>query len=120
MNPLVDFALSATGTLTFRNVAADTHRAPAAESYEVQWARFDNHTGSTTPEGEPQGMTTLEARAPASLLNGDFVEARVSAKSPLHPAWADPVTVRFRRGQAGWSLVGVRRGPDPASQEPSR
>ena len=86
----------------------------------MQWATFDNRTGTATPDGAPQGVTTLAARAPASLLGEHFVEARVSARSPRHPAWAEPVTVRFRRGESGWSLVGVRRGPEPAPQEHSR
>jgi hypothetical protein len=120
VNPLVDFALYADGTLTFRNLAADTRRAPPADSYDVQWARFDNRTGDAAPEGPPQRVTTLAARAPASLLGENFVEARVAALSPQHPDWAEAVTVRFRRGQGGWSLVGVRRGPEPAAQEPSR
>jgi hypothetical protein len=120
VNPLVDFALSTDGALTFRNLAVDTRRAPPAESYDVQWARFDNQTGVATPDGAPQSVTTLSARAPASLLGEDFVEVRVSARSPQHPAWAEPVTVRFRRGEGGWSLVGMRRGPEPALQEQSR
>ena len=49
-----------------------------------------------------------------------FVEARVSARAPAHPSWAEPVTVRFRRGVSGWSVVGMQRGPEPATQEPSR
>jgi hypothetical protein len=119
VNPLIDFSLSTEGTLTFRNIAADTRRAPAAESYQVQWARFDNASNSATPEARPQTVTTPTSTAPAALLAADFVEARVSAHAAAHPSWAEPVTVRFRRGPSGWSLVGVQRGPDPA-QGPSR
>ncbi len=118
VNPLVDFALAADGTLTFRNVAADTRRAPAASAYVVQWARFDNQTGTSTPVGSPDTVTTLSARAPATLLDAPFVEARVGATSSTHPAWADPVIVRFRRQAGNWTLVGLQRGPDPASGTP--
>jgi hypothetical protein len=117
VNPLVDFLLASDGTLTFRNIAADTRRAPEAASYEVQWARFDNTSNTSTPVGPPESLTTLSARAPADLLDEAFVEARVSARSPSNPAWADPAIVRFRRGTNGWSLVGVRRGPEPSAQE---
>ena len=120
VNPLVDFALSSAGALTFRNIAADTGRAPAAESYELQWARFDNLTGTTTPLAGPETLKTPSTQAPAPLLSEPFVEVRVSARSAAHPAWAEPVIVRFRRGADGWSLVGLRRGPDPPASEPSR
>jgi len=117
VNPLIDFVLTADGTLTFRNIAADTRRAPEASSYEVQWARFDNASNTSTPVGPAESLGTLSARAPADLLGAAFVEARVSARSPSHPAWAEPVVVRFRRGTNGWSLVGLRRGPEPSAQE---
>ena len=120
VNPLVDFALAGDGTLTFRNVAADTRRVAGAGSYAVQWARFDNHSGLATPAGALQQMSPPSTRIPASLLGQPFVEARVSARSSAHPAWAEPLIVRFRRGEAGWALVGLRRGPDPPALEPSR
>jgi hypothetical protein len=118
VNPLVDFALGADGTLTFRNVAADTRRAPAASAYVVQWARFDNQSGTSTPVGSPETVTALAARAPAAVLDAPFVEARVGATSPTHPSWADPVIVRFRRQAGTWTLVGLQRGPDPAAGTP--
>jgi hypothetical protein len=120
VNPLVDFTLAADGTLTFRNLAADTRRAPAASAYAVQWARFDNATGTATPAGAAEMVSTLSARAPAALLDAPFMEARVSAQSTTHPAWAEPVIVRFRRGPNGWSLVGLRRGPEPQASGVSR
>lgn len=120
VNPLVDFALADDGRLTFRNLAADTNRAAAADSYSVQWARFDNHTGLATLEGEVQQMTAPSTIAPASVRGQPFIEARVSAHASAHPAWAEPVIVRFRRGETGWNLVGVRRGPEPANPEKGR
>lgn len=120
VNPLVDFALAGDGRLTFRNLAADTNRAAAADSYGVQWARFDNATGVATPEGTVQQMSAPSTVAPAALLGQAFVEARVSARAVAHPAWSEPVIVRFRRSEAGWVLVGVRRGPEPIVPEKSR
>ena len=44
VTPLVDFALSDTGELTFANAAEQAGVATDASSYRVQWARFDNAT----------------------------------------------------------------------------
>jgi hypothetical protein len=115
VNPLVDFALAADGTLTFANAAVDSGRAEPADSYAVQWARFDNNTGEATPVGKPETMSTLSAKAPSAVLEARFVEARVAAHTPAHPVWAEPVVVRFRRQADGWALVAVRRGPEPAA-----
>jgi len=112
VNPLVDFALSGTGALTFRNIAVDTRRAPPPQSYEAQWARFDNATGTATPAGTSQASTTLSFQAPPEALAGDFVQVAVSSLSSTHPSWATPVVVRFRRGASGWALVGLERLPD--------
>jgi hypothetical protein len=117
VNPLVDFALSADGTLTFRNLAADLNRAGPAEGYEIQWARFDNNTGRSTPAGRMEKVTDLSAVAPKALLSEAFVEARVGARSERHPSWAEPVIVRFRRSEHGWRLVGERRGREPEPLE---
>ncbi len=120
VNPLVDFTLSAAGALTFRNIAADTRRAPPAQSYEAQWARFDNATGTATAAGPRQTSTTLSFQAPPDALAGEFVQVAVSSVSSTHPAWAPPVTVRFRKGAGGWSLVGLQRLPDKPASGTSR
>lgn len=117
VNPVVDFALSSQGRLTFRNVAADTRRAAPAQAYRAQWARFDNATGTTTPVGGEQTATALSFDAPAEALSGPFVQVDLSSESATHPAWAAPVTVRFRKTGDGWTLVGVIRTPDPAAGE---
>jgi hypothetical protein len=115
INPLVDFALSDAGELTFANAAEQAGVATAARGYEVQWGRFDNTSGTSTPAGDPVKSTTLRIQAPSSLTSavrdGDYVEARISAQHDEHPAWASPVTVHFRRQASSWTLVGVRRLP---------
>ncbi|HEX7085275.1 MAG TPA: hypothetical protein VF198_02845 [Vicinamibacterales bacterium] len=115
VNPLVDFTLSPSGELTFRNAAADAGVAPHAESYRVQWGRFDNATGESGPVGDPVTTREMRVAAPAALIQGaqpgSFVEALVSADHPAHPAWATPVTLHFRRTADGWELVGLRRLP---------
>jgi hypothetical protein len=52
--------------------------------------------------------------APAALLGAGapaFIEVRIGAVHPEHPAWAEPVVAHFRRTSAGWELVGLRRQP---------
>jgi hypothetical protein len=111
VNPLVDFALSPSGELSFANAAVRARVASPAAEYRIGWRRFDNTTGESTAIGE---IVAREMRAalPAALAGADFVEARISAVQAEHPEWAQPVVVHFRRESGGWTLVGVRRQPD--------
>ena len=111
VNPLIDFALDASGTLTFRNFAAETKRGPVAASYVVSWARFDNATGLATPVGEGTTITEMKAVAPATALTGDYVQMQVSAIATGFPEWAKPVLLHFRKAAGGWTLVGLSRIP---------
>jgi hypothetical protein len=108
INPLVDFALTRDGQLTFGNAAVDARVATAAGSYQLKWSRFDNATGSAGPIIE---ATSLEPRAtaPAELLASQFIQVQIAALHQQHPAWSTPVTVHFRRTGDGWALVGVTR-----------
>jgi hypothetical protein len=111
VNPLVDFALSSDGQLTFGNAAVDAGVATPASSYRVRWARFDNATGSTTGSTE---TTTTEARAgapPEVLAGAQFVQVEIASVHPQFASWSTPVTIHFRRDPAGWTLVGVKRLP---------
>jgi hypothetical protein len=116
VNPLVDFALSDAGELTFGNAAEQAQAAPPAERYRVQWARFDNAAGAATDVGDALTVEAPRAMAPAALVAaarpGDYLEARVAALHPRFSAWATPVTVHFRREASGWTLVGLSRLPD--------
>jgi hypothetical protein len=111
LNPLIDFALDAQGTLTFRNFAAETRRGPVPAYYLLSWARFDNHTGLATPIGDEQTVTDMKAPAPAAALRGDYVQVQVAAIATGFPEWAKPVQLHFRRTPTGWTLVGLRRLP---------
>ena len=123
-NPIVDPALSASGTLTFTNAAEQAGVAKAAERYTIAWSRFDNAAGTHQPAGDEVTVTDRRAQAPASLLsaNPEFVAARLRAVHPDRPDWAQPLMVYFRRGDAGWTLVGLERAipSDPSGQAPVR
>jgi hypothetical protein len=109
--PIVDPALAADGSLTFANAAVNARAAEAPANYQLQWFRFDNAADTRTPVGSRETVTGLSARAPSELLgSGDYVGVAITATHPKQPGWAKPATFFFRRGGAGWTLVGVERG----------
>ena len=113
VNPLVDFALSDTGELTFANAAEQTGVATDARSYRVQWARFDNATSQAEDVGHEVAVSEKRAQAPSGFLSPgsapEFVQVRLAAVHAQFPSWATPVTVYFQRQQRGWRLVGLDR-----------
>jgi hypothetical protein len=116
VNPVIDPALDASGTLTFSNaaVAAGVAQAPAA--YEVAWFRFDNASRTATPIGDPMAASREEAKVPSGLpaAEGSFVRVDIQATGAPHASWARPVRAFFRRIGTGWKLVGFERLPDGA------
>jgi hypothetical protein len=112
INPVVEPAWGADGTLTFRNAAVDAGVAPAPESYRAVWHRFDNATGVTSALGDASSREP-RMQAPAGLPAnaGAYVQVDLSANSAAHPAWAQPAVVHFRRTASGWQLVGLERLP---------
>ena len=112
VNPIVDVALSPDGALTFVNAAVDAKVAPAPASYAIEWARFDNATGGSTPIGQRTLVTAPRATAPAGLPTepGAYVKAQISAVGGP-PAWATPVSAYLRRTGNTWTLVGLERQP---------
>jgi hypothetical protein len=113
LNPVVDFAISATNELTFDNLAERAGLTRPPQDYRVQWARFDNLTGVATRAGQAI-VPDRRMRLPEELVKSppEFLEAQISATHPDYPSWAVPVTVHFRRAGSGWTLVGVTRQPD--------
>ena len=113
-NPLVNFTLDGEGTLTFENAAvAAAVAAEPPSGYLVEWATFDNATGSAAAVGSPTVTTGRRVKSPAPLpsATGAFVRLRIAAVNAAQPAWAQPVSVYFRRAAGGWTLVGVERLP---------
>jgi hypothetical protein len=111
VNPLVDFALSADGTLTFDNAAVAARVATPATGYRVRFARFDNATGTTSTATEIAASDARVAAPPEVLSGAQFVQVDIAATHPDFSIWSTPVTVHFRRVPAGWALVGVKRLP---------
>jgi hypothetical protein len=110
INPLVRFALSEQGELTFENPAVRAGFSPR-QRYEAAWATFNNSTGETRPMGAVAQAQEERVQAPADLPRGDqsFVKISLRAVEPPHAPWAVPVQIYFRRSDAAWKLVGVER-----------
>jgi len=119
VNPVVDPALSADGTLTFRNAAVQHGGATAPSTYKAVWHQFDNASGEARRIGEADASGE-QVRAPAALPSdrGAYLRVDISATAEAHPSWASPVHVYFRRGESGWSLVGFDRMPDAPLMKP--
>ena len=112
INPLVRFALTDEGVLTFVNPAARARIGPGpAQGYEATWFRFDNDTGQTVPLGPATKAIEERMQSPGPLPAEPeaFVKASIRALQSPHDAWALPVDVYFRRSGGAWTLVGVER-----------
>ncbi len=109
VNPIVNPALTADGTLTFEN-AAVTAGVATGGNFTVSWARFDNESGRLDAVGGETPVTGLRATAPPSLLgSAEFVVATLKGEHTDHPAWRQPVQVYFRKDPNGWEAVGLYR-----------
>lgn len=112
INPVVDPAIDAAGTLSFANAAVDAGVAPAPGEYVVSWATFDNATGDVREAGQTKGG--LRQVAPAGLLSGTaaYVRVAIAAGAGAPATWTQPMHAYFWRTTEGaWKLVGLERLP---------
>jgi hypothetical protein len=111
INPIVQPALDAAGTLSFANAAVDAGVAPAPTGYRARWFTYDNATGGTSPLGESTGATArLSAPDRFRATAGALVQVDIAADGG--PAsWQRPVQAWFKRTADGWRLVGFTRMP---------
>jgi hypothetical protein len=110
VNPIVNPSLDASGTLTFENAAVLAKAATPAESYTLQWFRFDNASNQKTNAGDPITVTDLRASMPgAGLADSQYIGVTITGKHAQQSGWARPATFYFRRGSGGWETVGAER-----------
>jgi hypothetical protein len=121
VNPVVDVQLAASGALTFKNAAVDAGVAKPPAEYVVQWQRFDNAAGTTTPIGTTSAPgTATSVAAPANLPTAaaTYIRAEIAAKGGPE-SWAVPSHAYFVREGAGWKLVGFERLPGGNPPKPA-
>jgi hypothetical protein len=120
VHPLINFAMDASGVLTFEN-AAVTARVGSlpAGGYRVSWAQFDNNTSTATPAGSPETVSDLRAGAAGDLAGARFVregpDRRRQSVRPegghpggwVLPADGERLHARRRRALAVASLLRV-------------
>jgi hypothetical protein len=111
VNPLVNFTLSAEGTLTFENAAVAARAATPGRGYTLRWSRFDNATGGHEPAGLQTTVADPVGRLPDGLATAEFVAVTVRSLHPELAAWNEPVHAYFRREGGGWRTVGLERNP---------
>jgi hypothetical protein len=112
LNPVVDPALDASGTLTFGNAATQHRFADAPRGYTATWYAFDNATGESRPLGDTSGAApTLQAPAGLPTAPGAYVRVDIGVDHAQHPNWKQPVKTYFVRQASGWKLVGLERMP---------
>jgi hypothetical protein len=110
VNPIVNPSLDASGTLTFENAAVLAKAATPAESYTLQWFRFDNARNEKSNAGDAITVTDLRASMPAAGLgDSQYIGVTITGKHAQQSGWARPATFYFRRGSGGWQTVGAER-----------
>jgi hypothetical protein len=113
VNPIVNPRLDSTGVLAIENAAVAAGVAKDPVTYRASWSVFDNATGATTSLGETRSeTTTLEHPAGLPVAPGSFVAVDIAADTAAYASWKQPVRTYFRRGGAGWKLVGLERLPE--------
>ena len=111
VHPLVNFALSSAGRLSFENAAVAARVAAEPRGgYQITWERFDNATGALAPIAESAIDVAGAVDSPVTLPDGRdaFVSVTVRAVQPPYDAWR-PVRVYFRRASSDWAMVGIDR-----------
>jgi hypothetical protein len=121
INPLVEFALTPSGVLTFENAAVRSGVAKGSSSYVATWSEFNNSNGTGSPLGETRSSNeqlTAPSGVPSNL--GSFIQVDVRALGAPHASWEKPVCVCFRRLERGWKLVGLKRMADEPGLAPGQ
>ncbi len=113
INPLVRFALSEAGTLTFENAAVRAGVALPAEGYRAVWHTLDNATGAVASLGEVTVGLEERLQAPPELARAtaSYIRVDVSSAGAPHPSWSRPIHAYFRQTASRWMLVGFKRIP---------
>ena len=105
LNPLDGFEINDRQELMFRNLGSNAGLASTA-SYQYEWFRFDNATGTTEKLSESSSSDL--SSIPVPNHEAEYLLARIRTKSEAHPNWAKSVDVYVRNGSAK-TVVGIER-----------
>ena len=115
VNPLDEFRVEGS-TFVFDNAAVRLLKGvAAADSYLVQWHRFDNHKQTQEPSGSK--ITSKEPRLdiPSAAFEGPsdgvghYALLEITTQSRHYPSWARPLRVYLRKNNTGVAVVGIER-----------
>jgi hypothetical protein len=114
-NPLDQFRVEG-NTLVFDNAAVRLLKGvSAADGYQVQWHRFDNHKQTPEPFGSKTTAKQLQLEIPSGAFEGPsdgvghYALAEIITQSSHHPSWARPLRVYLRKNGTDVSVVGIER-----------
>ena len=112
INPLDAFKVGGRNSsqhVEFVNLGLEAGLASAC-SYDYQWHRFDNDTGTLTALGETETASQATVALPADPA--PFLMVRITSSCAEQPTWASAVDVYLRNGDAP-SVVGIERADPP-------
>ncbi|MCI0723867.1 MAG: hypothetical protein L0338_33660 [Acidobacteria bacterium] len=102
--------------LVFDNAAVRLLKGTAeAESYQVQWHRFDNRKETQEPAGAKLTARDKRLAIPSAAFEGaadgnaHYALAEITTHSVHHPKWARPLRVYLRKKGMEVSVVGIER-----------
>ena len=114
-NPLDQFRVDGSD-LVFDNAAVRLLKGiTAADSYQVQWHRFDNRKETQEPVGAKLTAREQRLEIPSTAFEGPsdgaghYALAEITIQSSQHPKWARPLRVYLRKSGADVSVVGIER-----------
>ena len=105
LNPLDGFEMNDRLELTFRNLGLNAGLASNA-SYQYEWFRFNNPSGSTEKISGPSSSDTSSLRIPDD--HAEYLLARIRTNSEAHVNWQKTVDV-YIRNDATKTVIGIDR-----------
>jgi len=115
VNPLDQIRVTE-NALVFDNAAVRLLKGiPAADSYQVQWHRFDNSKQTQELAGSKTTAKDPRVEIPSIAFDGPsdgvsrYALAEITTHSSRHPNWARPFRIYLRKSSTEVSVVGIER-----------
>jgi hypothetical protein len=111
--------------LAFGNIAVRLGYAQGTR-YTIQWAAFDNRTGTTSAAQAPVEVEAMRTPVPADIWGPPdaagirYAAVSIATDHPLFPHWAKPVVVTIRNRNGMLDVVGIDRPTEFPDAVPRR